>query len=373
MAKSTIEIARDFLKRRKFSKVITLLEANEEMYEGVFECFYLLGTACLYVGDTGNASRYYRKAREIRIRDVNLLLGQAAIYLKRGDTANALQYYMEVLDIDPNNDQASGALDFIRYSKDYDEIVQLDEVGKLKRFYPSLGLNPDVVRNIVLTGIAAGLLVSLVISLIPPKRNTYIGPRANLERLALSKDEKVSPGEKNLSNTVVRYIMDAKSINRSYEDALNYFQNHHDNAAQVEINRLLNSNASFSIKQKATTLMSYLESQTFDTLKDNYSYQQVEKDLKLYLDTYVAWSGKISNAREMEGGTWTCDLLVGYEDNKTVEGVVPVTFNPPPAPEIDGSRPVRILGRVTEEEGRVLLVGKSVYQPMVGHLLNGHL
>lgn len=366
MNRSVLDSAHTLLKRRKFPLAIKILESNAELYENDFDYYLTLGTACLYVGDAGSAASYFGKAREIRLTDSNLLLGQAAIFLRRGDTERALQYYLEVLENDPENEIAKAAMSFIRDYGDYTIICKWVDTGKIKRFYPPLGVNPDVLRNCILGGIAAGLLVSLLIIFAPKPRNTSVGPRANLEKLELTSVEKKNAQEKDLSGTVVRYLLSNEQINKCYEDAMQYFQDKRDNACTVELNRLLNSNASFAVKQKATVLLTYLAEPAFDTLLDNYTYSEVASDPALYLDAWVVWSGRISNAELLPNGDWRCDLLVGYENMKNVEGIVPLTFSPAPQPEIDGERAVQILAKIGDDSGHIVLKGKSVYQPLMG-------
>lgn len=369
MNRSVLETAHILLKRRKFEQTITLLESRREFYENDFDYYLTLGTACLYVGDAGTAASYFNKAREIKLTDSRLLLGQAAIFLRRGDTERAVQYYLDILDNEPGNEQAQGAMEFIRRNGDYTTICKWVDSGKIQRFYPPLGLNPEVIKNCILLGLGAGVILSLCIVFWPKPKHTYIGPRANLEKLALSSSEQRNAQEKDLSGTNVQYLLDNEAVNKSYEDAMQYFQDKRDNAALVEINRLLNSNASFAIKQKARILMGYLEQPTFDTLLDNYTYAQVAADPTLYLDCWVVWSGRVSNATPLENGAWRCDLLVGYEDMKNVEGIAPLTFDPAPEPPIDGEKPVRILAKVGDDNGHIVLTGKSVYQPLTGKSL----
>src|SRR5574344_126220 len=293
MSRSVLETAHSLLKRRKFAQAITLLESRNEVYENDFDYYVTLATACMYVGDAGNAAGYYGRAREIKINDTNLLLGQAAIFLRRGDTDRAVQYYLEILNNEPGNSVAKDAMEFIRKDGDYTNICKMVDSGKIQRFYPPLGVNPDKIRNCVLVGLLAGAVISLCIVFAPKPKHPSIGPRANLEKLELTSQEKKSPQEKDRSSTVVHYLLDDASIKKSYEDAMQCFQDKRDNASQVEINRILNSNATFSVKQKATTLMTYLAEPTFDTLLDNYTYAQVSSDLTLYMDCWVVWSGRI--------------------------------------------------------------------------------
>ena len=359
MTQDVLTVAWKLMRRRKFATAIKLLEAREEIYEGNFEYYILLGTACLYVGDIGSAVTYFGEARKIKISDSRLLLGQAAIFLRRGDTDRALQYYMEIKDIDPANKIGANAVEFIRTRGDYDTICRWVDTGRIEQFYPPLGVNPEKIASVVIPAVCFVAGVVLVLALFPHK-NYYKGERRDLTELSLTAEEKSNAQEKDLSGQTYGYILNDKQISKAYLDAMDYFQSHRDNAAQVEINRILNSNASVSIKQKARVLMSYLDEPTFDTLTDNPSYAAVEADPSLYLDAWVSWGGKITNAYLNENGIYTCQLLVGYESGEVVEGIVNVRFAS--APNILPDQPVKILGKICSEDKKIYLEGKAIYQ-----------
>ena len=106
--------------------------------------------------------------------------------------------------------------------------------------------------------------------------------------------------------------------------------------------------------------MSYLEVPTFDSLKDNFSYKQVAEEPLLYLDCWVVWSGRLSNSTVNPDGSYSCQLLVGYENMKTVDGIVNVHFDKEPA--LLSDQAVKILGQIDFEDSNVVLKGKAVYQ-----------
>ena len=359
MVQDALTIAWKFMRRRKFATAINILEARRDIYEENFEYYVLLGIACLYVGDIGSSVTYFANARKIKLTDTRLLLGQAAIFLRRGDTDRALQYYLEITGNDPNNKTAKNAIEFIRTRGDYDTICRWVDTGRIEQFYPPLGVNPEKIAAITIPAVCFVLGVALVFALLP-RKNLYKGERRDLTELTLSADEKNNAQEKDLSGQTYGFILNDKQISKSYVAAMEYFQSHRDNAAQVEINRILNSNASVSIKQKARVLMSYLEEPTFDTLTDNPSYGAVESEPSLYLDTWVSWGGKVTNAVINENGSYTCQLLVGYETGEVVEGIVTVNFAS--APNIMPDQPVKILGKITTQDKKLVLEGRAVYQ-----------
>ena len=359
MAKDALTLAWHDMSRRHFATAIKRLEARADVYEDNFEYYLTLGIACLYVGDVGAASSYFQMARRIKLTDTRLLLGQAAIFLRRGDTARALQYYLEIKENDPSNKTARAAMEFIRLHGDYDTICRWIDTGRIEQFYPSVGVNPDKIVMISLPVVALCLGI-FVASRFFTKSQIYNGPRADLSKLELTSDEISSAKEDDLSTQSYKFLLSNKEISKRYNNALQFFQNHRDNAAQVEINYILNSNASLSIKKKASLLAGYLEIPDFDTIKDVPSYSDVLSNYALYLDCWVDWGGKISNAITYDNGSYSCDLLVGDDSLSHYEGSVNVKFDA--SPVIEGSQPVRILGKINLEDGKVILKGRAVYQ-----------
>ena len=92
MAKSVLDTARKYLQNKKFSEVIKLLEPRVLEYRDSFQFYYILGVACLYQGDVAGSETYFRSARHIKLNDVNLILAQAVIFLKRGKIDKAVEY-----------------------------------------------------------------------------------------------------------------------------------------------------------------------------------------------------------------------------------------------------------------------------------------
>lgn len=359
MAQDVLSLAWKYMRRRKFSTALNLLEARADVYEDDFEYYLVMGIACLYAGDIGSATSNFQYARRIKMTDPRLLLGQAAIFLRRGDTDRALQYYLEVREYDPGNQIATDAIEFIRTRGDFDTICRWADTGRLEQFYPPLGLNLDRTASIVIPVVALVLGCLVAFSLIP--RNNYAdGKRKDLTELTLSKEEEKAPQETDLSSQSFKYILTNKQITESYSNILMYFQARRDNAVQVEINRLLNSNAKLSIKQKVSILMTYLETPTFDSITDVPTYAQVEADTALYLDCFVDWSGRISDAILAEDGSYSCRLLVGYDSGEKIDGIVTVKFDRDPKIVTDQS--VRILGKLSQEDKKIYIQGKAVYQ-----------
>ena len=359
MAKDALSLAWHDMKCRHFATAIKRLESRADVYEENFEYYLTLGIACLYVGDIGASSSYFQMARKIKLTDTRLLIGQAAIFLRRGDTARAIQYYLEILGNDPQNKIALSAMEFIRIHGDYDTICRWVDTGRIEQFYPPLGINPQKVRLVCYVTIACIAGCVFAFSLLNSHKKVF-NLRQDLSILELSSSEKNQATEKDLSTQSFNFILSSKEITKKYQNALNYFQNHKDNAAQIEVNYILNSNASVSIKNKASMLMTYFEIPDFDSISDVPSFSSVGKNNYLYIDCWVDWGGKIANLKTYENGSFDCDLLVGDESLSRYEGTVRVHFDS--AVNIDPNKYVKVLAKIALEDGKILLKGRSVYQ-----------
>jgi hypothetical protein len=109
------------------------------------------------------------------------------------------------------------------------------------------------------------------------------------------------------------------------------------------LNRILESNASEPVKNRARILISYTVIPGFDTLKDRFSYSDVIKDPFVYRDCHVIWRGMASNLVVQQNHT-SFDFLVGYDTYRTMEGIVQVNYDF--AINVNPERPVEILGRI---------------------------
>ena len=162
MVKSTLDVAQTLISKRNFTQAIKMLESRQEIYEESFDYYFTLGNAYLYLGDIGRALSNFEYARKLRINDTNLLIAFAAIFLRRGDTDRAIQYYLDVLDNDPQNTIAKNALEFIRKNSDYEVICKWVDCGKIEQFYPSINAKNYsllFVSCAVILGLLFGVLI----------------------------------------------------------------------------------------------------------------------------------------------------------------------------------------------------------------------
>jgi tetratricopeptide (TPR) repeat protein len=356
-----------------YEGAIRTLVPEINRYNGSFRYFYLLAASCLHVGDFGGALTYFKVARDIKIRHPGVLLGFAVLYLRRGEIDKAVDFYLEVQELDEKNRVAKKALKIIRTYAGAGNFSAWLDSGDLPKLYPPIP-SAGISRNRVLAATAA-LVVALALftglllnfRIIP---NPFIlrGDRRGITEIGLEREDREQPVETGGS---YRYILTRSQVLETYERALSLFTEYRDEAAKTNLNRILESNASPGVKNKSRILLSYLEPPGFDSFvrQDNFAYAEVMKDPALYRDCHVIWRGMATNMDLLQNLT-AFDFLVGYDTRKTLEGIVPVVFDK--TVSLNPGRPLEVLGRVvpvsTEKGPGIRLEGVAVHQPAGGFI-----
>jgi len=358
MALSVVEQGKKLLAKKKYNEVISLLEPHVLEYRDSFAFHFYLGLSFLNAGDIQGAMDYFSRARQIKPSDPDLLSTYAAMALRRSLTTEAVEYYLQALEHNPNCKLAKKGLDLIRKNNSPEQIGDLVQSGKIKSLYPVPGSEEKKGRIIAITLVFAISIISFIfiVPYINRTRRFNDNERADMDEFKLDSNERKHAVD--MEGTYF-YILTQNQILKSYSEAQTYFKAHRDNAAQVEINRLISSNASFSIKQKARLLMDYFEEPGFDNIKDVYPYSQVKQEPILYIDCWVVWKGMPTNIQTGNYST-AFNLLVGYDTKQILEGVVPVFCQF--VSKIDPDRPISVLGQITIKDGTICLKGKGIHQ-----------
>jgi tetratricopeptide (TPR) repeat protein len=342
-------------KRKKYEDSVKLLEAEIFRYQDSYTYYHVLGLCCLYGGDFGGAFTYFSRAKNIKFREAPTLLGLAALFLRRGETDRALDLYLDVQDIEPANNTAKKALKVIRKYGGTDQMNAWLIQGNLASLYPPLpktgiSVNPLPVGIVlVAVAVAAGIVTGIKSN--PGSR------RGGYEATVLEKAERDNPLE---IGGVYRYELTENEVISRFNTARRLFNSFRDEAARRELNRILDSNASTPVKNKARLLLEYTVPPSFDTLKDRFSYAEVSADPLLYRDCHVLWRGSAANVRTTPD-TVIFELLVGYDTRTIMEGAVTVELDFPA--EISTAEPLEVLGRVTPlSSDRFMLAGTGIHQ-----------
>jgi tetratricopeptide (TPR) repeat protein len=349
-------------KKKNYDGAIKTLENEASRYNGSFTYYYLLGITYLYSKIFGRSLSYLRLAYEQKMRDPNTLLGLASLYLNHGDTDKAVDLYLEVQSLDESNRLAKKALKTIRKFPGPENISAGIDSGRLPGLFPPFP-RIDVSRKRLVFGFLAGLAVIFVAFGVVYKTGFFQGAvssRVVPAEINLEKEERDAPV---VTGGSYRYVLTRNQVLEDYNEGRKLFTEYRDDAAKVKLNRILESNASEPIKNRARLLISYMEVPGFDSLKDRFSYGEVTKDPFIYRDCHVIWRGMVTNLDIGQSHT-AFDFLVGYDTRRTMEGIVQVDFDF--AIPVNPERVVEILGRVipvsSEREFAIRIQGVALNQ-----------
>jgi tetratricopeptide (TPR) repeat protein len=348
---------------------ILMPEANR--YNGSFRYCYLMALCCLYTGDFGGALSYFKAAQNMKIRHPGVLLGFAALYLRRREIERAVDYYLEVQELDEKNRIAKKALGIIRKYAGTGNFPAWLDSGDLPKLFPPIPRAGFSGERIII--FAAALFAVLVLLWGLLTRSGFIPSpfnrredRRGIPEITLAREERAEPVE---TGGIYRYIFTRAQALDTYDRALGLFTEYRDEAAKYNLNRILESNASPGLKNKSRILLSYMEVPRFDTFvgKDNFSYTEVLRDPLLYRDCHVIWRGMATNMEILQNLT-AFDFLVGYDTRNTLEGIVPVVFDK--VISLNPEKPLEVLGRIvpvpTDKGLDIRLEGVAIHQPVMG-------
>lgn len=331
-------------RKKDYDGAIRTLEVEATRYYGSATYYYLLGLAYLHLRVFGRSLSYMKLAYEQRMRDPNILLCLAALYLNHGDTDRALNLYLEVLSIQESNRIAKKALKIIRKYPGPENISIWIDSGSLSTLFPPFPRMavPEINIGRLFAAMAVGLGIIFGVFLFTgilsaPERR---GSREIPHGIILAPEERDSPLQFGGSH---RFWLSETDVINTYNEAVRLFSEHRDEAARFRLNRILESNASEAIKNRARLLISYMETPGFHNLQDRFSYSEVILEPFLFRDVYVIWRGLATNIEV--GQTYTSfDFLVGFDTRQTLEGIVHVHYDF--AIPVNPEHPVEILGRV---------------------------
>jgi tetratricopeptide (TPR) repeat protein len=357
-----------FARSGKYDAAIRTLQPEVNRYHGSFSYYYLLGSSCLRTGDFGGALTYFRLAHDVKTKDPLAILGLAVLYLRRGETERAVDYYLDILETDETNHVAKKAMKVIRKQAGTDNFSAWLETGKLPSLFPPIPFpgfsKQDILRTLaVLLAVCALSFSFLVIFKFIPNPFNPRGSRQGIESFSLTSEDRMAPVQTGGS---YRYELNRIQVLETYEKALSLFTSYRDEAARINLNRILGSNASDGLKNRARIIVSYMNTPGFDTFNrnDNAAYSDVIQDPMLYDGVHVIWRGIAANVEIIDDKT-TFDFLVGYDTRITLEGTVFVSFNH--VVSINPEHPLELLGRIVPvipsvNESPIRIEGLAIHQ-----------
>lgn len=337
---------------KKYSQVISLLSPQVFLYRNEGRYHRLLGYACFYTGDFGGAYSYLQRARDIISDDVDVLLGLALVMVRRRKMTDALQIWLEILDLQPENRQAQKALKMARLLEEDEwlEIIEEQRYAALLPRHPRLSMRffwRTLVVLVIVAAVAAGAY--LVYQSI-----TREAPYRNGEELLNFSMQDYKQGD---YSQFAEIILSDSQLQEEMDKLEHFFRQYRDNMVRLEGNRILLSNAPLDVKDRISLLLSQLKAPDFTNFSDNFTYSQIMKDPGLYHGVYVRWKGRVANVSS-DADKMQFDLLVGFEDGKVVEGRVPTVIDF--AARLQGGEAVEVIGQLSTRDGDAVLMGTSL-------------
>jgi tetratricopeptide (TPR) repeat protein len=349
-------------KRRDYESALKMLKDEEDRYYGSFRYYYLYAVICLYSGSFVEAHENFNLARRLKIKDSSTMLGLAVLYLKRLNTGQAVDYYLDVQEMDPGNKIAKKALDVIRKHSSSEALSDWMTPQQLTKLFPPIPgpvINFFTVSKAVLILTAAFFLVYGILMIFNLAPNPFVRDQRPHTEFILSSEERNDPVE---VGGLYRYILTRDQAISLYDRALALFIDHRDEAAKINLNRILESNASEGLKNRARLLLDNMEVPGFDNFRraDNPTLANVRSEPVIYRDVHVIWTGMATNVEVTDEYTGFY-LLVGYDTRRVLEGIVPVIFYSPVA--INTERPLEVLGRIVlTSSSEIRLEGVAIHQ-----------
>jgi hypothetical protein len=349
--KSDLDRARAFYVRKKFSRVIRLLEPQVFQFRESFDFYYLLGMSCLRSGDSGGAKTYLDRALGLKPNEKRALSGLAVVHLKRYEVTQAIQCYLDIIDDDPHNRLAAKGLKLLRKNADRERLTPLIESGRTDSLLPR-----EKSRTWILVLIVSIVALATVSGGYLAYRSRITKPPRESEVAALSLKDLSAIS---VQSSDAKLELSDREIEQAFSAAKRFFADFRDNMALREINRIHLSNATESVKEQARTIASFIKPPDFTSISDPFSFADVIKEPLLYQGTFVTWRGRTSNV-SIGKETISLDLLVGYDTNEVLEGVVLVIFDF--GIDIANGRPVEVLGEVVFTDNGIALRGISLHK-----------
>jgi hypothetical protein len=353
MARKGLGEARRLFRASRFADVIRLLEPEVFRYRENFEYFQMLGFSCLHAGDFGGALSYISRAHQLKDDEPSVILGLAAVHFRKAENDAALKRWLEVMEIQPSNPIARRGLDLLRKGVAPDVLQEMIDTGRIKALFPPLPRRISL-APILITGLSILVLAGAA----------YLGVRLASPRGPQRPGVSVIESPSGLSSfidigTDFAFVLKESEVRQAFQKAKNELLTYKDNLAVVDINRILLSNAAPAVKERARMLKGFVTPATFDTVKDAYAYAVVTKQPALYDGASVVWKGKVANLKVAKDSIGF-DLLVGYDQEKQLEGIVPVTV--PFAADLANGSAVEVLGQVVMQGTAPTLLGISLHR-----------
>ena len=336
------------LKRKNFLEAIQNLEEYIAQNDTNYLGHYYLGLAYIFRELYDEAHKYISKAYQLNENDINTINTLAFLNLKHNNVDEAINYWLDILDIDKKNYIAKRNLEKIKKTTNIEKLsssASPDEfinfklkksisspfklsIFKFPRF-PGFSRPKSNYLKIASLVIFSALIVILIYKYtinqdkIQIKKFNIPSPK-NLQALHLPDLEDDYMIDKNIKKSI--FNLKPEEIKNLFYNTKILIQKQYHNKAVVNINKVLHSNAGIIIKERFLILKRFTQIRKTFEIKDNISYSTLMNLPVLYEDVQVVWKGKIEDINIDEDTQSTLFNMFVREKNQTA-GMARIIFN----------------------------------------------
>jgi len=330
------------LKKKDFLDAINNLEEyishNDKNHLG----YYYLGLAYIFRELYDEAYKYISKSYKLNENDTNTVNALGFLNLKYNNVDEAINYWLDILDMDERNYIAKRNLEKVKKSKNIEKLVSsalpdeyinfkvrksLNLNVRLPKFPKFPGLRPNHLKVgavIILSAVLISLICIYILNYDNIKvRKFNIPTPKNLQSVDLRDMEEDYIIDKSIRKSM--FNLKPEEIKKIFYNTKKFVQKQSYNKAIININKILHSNAGIVIKERFKILKGFTRTRKTFQLNDNIPYSTLMNLPLLYEDTQVVWEGKIEDIRTDEDSLSTTFSLFVRENRQSI-GMVKVVF-----------------------------------------------
>ncbi|UPA18310.1 tetratricopeptide repeat protein [Borrelia puertoricensis] len=322
----------NYYNSHKYSDVVKLLEKEIFIYKNYYFYHYILGMSYLRMGNLGTAQTYLKKAYTLNPTEPDVKQSIAILLAAQGKEDKAIQIWLKMIEENQEIQRSEFSLETIRKNPIQGALF-LNKNKIYTKLFPEIkvatGQNLSKLTRTLLTIASLAFLLTAIFLLIHSKgtikltlNNSKVKEKKAINNIAAYIDDiKINDKEKieNHEGQFV-FILTETEIRNSFQKIKTHLKQGKDNFARIEINKILNSNASESIKLKAKNLASFISRPNFITFDDYLVLKEIKKNPLIYSNVYVKWEGIANNIEKKDNITYF-DFYVGYNKN-ALEGII---------------------------------------------------
>ncbi|AYE36031.1 hypothetical protein DB313_00685 [Borrelia turcica IST7] len=346
----------------KYSEVVKLLEKEIFLYKNYYFYHYILGMAYLKMGNLTNAHTYLKKAYTLNPTEPDVKQSIAILLVAQGKEDKAIRIWLKMIEENQEIKRSELSLETIRKNpiqgtlffnkkKTYDKLFPEIKAKTGENLFNSIRIVLTTVGLISLVlviflFINSKEIITLQFSSKSKNKKAINNITAYIDDIKINDKEKIENDEGQFV-----FILTETEIKNSFQKIKNHLKENKDNFARIEINKILNSNASESIKLKAKNLASFISRPDFITFDDYLDLKKIKQTPLIYSNAYVKWEGIVNNIEKKDNIIYF-DFYVGYNKN-ALEGIITTktTFDI----DIDFKDSVEILGQIDYTKGKLTL------------------